>query len=95
MKKKKFAQLYFVDSNLANEIRINNNQCNSNLLYELNNILRDINGYWKSSKMLQKKKMDLVTRIHCKGGDSIQLLIDSELTHPMTYPLLYPYGGGG
>ena len=34
-------------------------------------------------------------KIHCRDGKSIQLKIDSEHTDPMTYPLLYPYGGGG
>ena len=34
-------------------------------------------------------------KMHCKNGESIQLPINSEHTDPMTYPLLYPFGGGG
>ena len=52
---KKFAQLYFIDSNAANQIRINNNrQCNPTLFIEIDEISRKINGYSKSFKMLHE-----------------------------------------
>ena len=53
---KKFAQLYFVDSNVANQIWIiNNKDCNPNLIViEFDQILRNINGYSKSFKSLHE-----------------------------------------
>lgn len=81
-KDKKYAQLYFIDSSLANQYRVSyNRDCDPNLFNELDQILRDVNGYAKIYKMLYEIEKEEKIRCNSTGeklrNHNISLIISN------------------
>ena len=69
---RKFAQLYFIDSSLANQCRsANNPQCSLELFIELDTLMRNVNNYARTFMNLQEVEEREMRRCHGNGNVSI------------------------